>query len=67
MRRVLAVNGRHRVRAVLALAADYGRRPLGRWRRRPDGWVATGEGLSAPVVRGQQGPVPVVATSPGPY
>ena len=46
VRRVLAVNGRHRVRAVLALAADYGRRPLGRWRRRPDGWVATGEGLS---------------------
>lgn len=45
LRQVAALDGRHRVRAVLGLAGDYGRRPLDRWRREGDAWVAEGAGL----------------------
>lgn len=46
LRRISALDGRHRVRVVLGLAGDYGRRPIDRWRRQGDVWVAEGAGLT---------------------
>jgi alpha,alpha-trehalase len=46
LRQVTAVDGHHRVRAVLGPAADYGRRSLLRWERDEQAWVTHGEGMA---------------------
>jgi len=46
LRRVTTLDGRHRLRAVLGLAGDYGRRPIDRWSRDGDTWTARGAGMT---------------------